>query len=96
MKRSLPADPPPSLIAFELEPGKVLFIHPLAAPQVEGLPAAEAEVLTLVLDGHDTAAIAKIHGTSTRTAANQVASIFKRLRVRSRAELAAKLAGGPT
>ena len=91
MKRSLPAEPPPSLLAYELEPGKVLFVHTLPAPEVEGLSAAEKEVLVLLLNDHDNASISDARGTSTRTTANQVASIFKKLGVGSRAELAAKL-----
>ena len=93
MKR-VPREPPSSLVAYELEPGRVLFVHGLVAPQVEGLTAAEQEVLALLLDGRDTAAIAHERGTATRTTANQVASIFRKLGVGSRAELAAKLLDG--
>ncbi|MBS2011516.1 MAG: helix-turn-helix transcriptional regulator [Deltaproteobacteria bacterium] len=94
MKRRVArGDPPASLVAYELEPGRVLFVHALDVPSVEGLSAAEQEVLALVLDGHDTRAIAEARGTASRTTSNQVASIFKKLGVRSRAELAAKLMG---
>ncbi len=91
MKRSLPADPPPSLLAYEIEPGKVLFVHALAAPRIAGLSPAEQEVLTLLLNDYDTASISEERGTSPRTTANQIASIFHKLGVRSRAELAAKV-----
>ncbi|MDF2692838.1 MAG: Bacterial regulatory protein luxR family [Labilithrix sp.] len=93
MKRFLSAEPPPSLLAYEIEPGKVLFVHVLAAPDVAGLSAAEQEVLLLLLNDYDTAGISETRGTSPRTTANQIASIFKKLGVRSRAELAAELLG---
>lgn len=95
MKRSLPTEPPVSLVAYELEPGKVLFVHaPPAAAKIAGLSAAEDEVLALLLDGHDNGGIARVRRTSPRTTANQVASIFKKLGVASRAELAAKITAG--
>ncbi len=91
MKRSLPTTPPPSLVAYELEPGKILFVHPIPRPTVQGLTRAEAEVLDLLLDGYDNASIARARKTAARTAANQVASIFRKLGVTSRTELVAKL-----
>lgn len=91
MKRPLPPTPPASLVAYEIEPGKVLFVHPLPKATVEGLTSAEEEVLALLLDGYDNASIAAARGTSARTTANQVASIFRKLGVASRAELAAKV-----
>jgi DNA-binding CsgD family transcriptional regulator len=95
MKRPLSSEPPSALVAYELEPGKVLFVHPLpAAVKIEGLTTAEEEVLLLLLDGHDNATIARIRGTAPRTTANQVASIFKKVGVASRAELAAKIPAG--
>ena len=97
MKRRLPPTPPPGLVAYELEPGRVLFVHPIEPPPetaLRTLSPAEREVLRLVLDGRDNASIAAERGTSPRTTANQVASIFRKLRVSSRAELAAKLTSG--
>lgn len=103
MKRSPPAspagarprlasEPPPGLTAYELEPGQFLFVHALpSAPQLAQLAPSEQEVLVLVLEGQSTAAIARARGTSPRTTANQIAAIFKKVGVRSRAELAAKL-----
>ncbi len=92
MKRVLPSEPPPSLVAYELEPGRVMFVHALPATlRVPGLGNAEEEVLALLLRGHDTNAIASKRRTSPRTVANQVASIFRKLGVSSRAELAAKV-----
>jgi len=91
MKRRLSATPPESLVAYELEPGKVLFVHPLPKKTVKGLTSAEKEVLALLLDGYDNASIATARGTSSRTTANQVASIFKKLGVASRAELVSRI-----
>jgi DNA-binding NarL/FixJ family response regulator len=89
MKR-LPPDPPPGLVAFEIEPGRVLFVQPLAHEiEDDRLSAAERAVATLVLRGWSNAEIASHRGTTKRTAANQVASIFRKLGIASRAELAA-------
>ncbi len=55
------------------------------------LTDAEREVALLVLAGISNARIAAQRKTSTRTVANQLASIYKKLGVRSRADLAAKL-----
>ncbi len=94
MKRRLPLEPPPGLVAYEIAPGQMLFVHPLLAnapaPIFAALTAAEQEVAALLLDGRDNAGIAKERGTSLRTTANQVASIFRKLGVSSRGELAAK------
>lgn len=94
MNRPLPDDPPPSLVAYELYDGAVLFVHALPpAPRVPGLTKAEQEVLALLLDGYDTRSIAELRGTAPSTVTNQVASIFKKVGVGSRAELAAKVLG---
>jgi DNA-binding NarL/FixJ family response regulator len=95
VKRPLPTAPPPSLVAYQIEPGKVLFVHALPKATVRGLTFAEEEVLSFLLDGHDNASIADARGTSPRTTAKQVASIFRKLGVASRAELAAKLSDHP-
>ncbi len=55
------------------------------------LTRAEAAVATLAATGRSNAAIARARGSSTRTVANQMARAFRKLRVRSRAELAAAL-----
>jgi len=53
------------------------------------LGAAEREVLCHLLDGKSNAEIAHLRGTSLRTVANQIASVFRKLGVVSRAEIAA-------
>jgi len=58
------------------------------APQ---LPTAEYRVLCGLIEGASYAEIAAKRETSTRTVANQIASIFQRLRVSGRSELLASL-----
>lgn len=55
------------------------------------LPAGQREVATLVLEGRSNREIAALRATSVRTVANQLAAIYRKLGVRSRAELAARL-----
>lgn len=55
------------------------------------LTASEREVALLLLHGMTNQAIADSRGTSTRTVANQIQSIYRKARVSSRAELAALL-----
>jgi DNA-binding CsgD family transcriptional regulator len=55
------------------------------------LTAAERDVCVLVLAGLSTASIAAHRGASTSTIANQLASIFRKLGVSSRGELAVRL-----
>ena len=58
------------------------------------LSAAEREVALLASAGCPSREVAARRGTTERTVANQLASIFKKLGVSSRAELARLLAGG--
>lgn len=55
-----------------------------------GLTEAEAAVAALVLGGLRNDGIAEIRGTSSRTVRNQLSSVFRKLRVASRTELAAR------
>lgn len=61
---------------------------------VDGLTPAERGVLELVLRGLSIAAVARHRGTSPRTVAHQLTSIYQRLGVRSRRELRARLQAG--
>jgi DNA-binding NarL/FixJ family response regulator len=54
----------------------------------ECLTAAEREIVLAMLRGASNEAIARVRRTSIRTVANQIASIFVKLRVSSRIELA--------
>lgn len=55
--------------------------------QALGLTPAEAHVAQLAAAGHSNRAIADLRGTAERTVANQLASIFRKLDVASRADL---------
>lgn len=56
------------------------------------LTAAEQDVVRRLLAGRSNAEIAKARRSSVRTVANQVASVFRKYGVNSRAELAARVA----
>jgi DNA-binding CsgD family transcriptional regulator len=61
------------------------------------LPPREAETLRLYIDGLSHAQIADLRGASTRTIANQLASVFRKLQVSGRFELMrALVCGNPT
>jgi DNA-binding CsgD family transcriptional regulator len=70
--------------------GRDLFVLSLPAPAAR-LPSiltvAERHVAGLVLDGLSNRSIAELRGTSVRTVANQIASVFRKLNVTGRAEL---------
>lgn len=69
--------------------------YPLAdARAISGLSEAERQVAGLLVSGATNADIAQRRGTSERTVANQVQSIFRKLGARSRAELAIRLQAG--
>jgi DNA-binding NarL/FixJ family response regulator len=55
------------------------------------LPAAELAVIRLLVEGHSYSEIAKLRGTATRTIANQITAVFRRLRVSGRNELVQRL-----
>ncbi|MGO9835753.1 MAG: helix-turn-helix domain-containing protein [Polyangiaceae bacterium] len=59
---------------------------------MDTLTSAECEVAALAAAGLSNLAIARCRGKALRTVANQMASIFSKLRVASRQELAARLA----
>jgi DNA-binding CsgD family transcriptional regulator len=60
---------------------------PISTPSLPpSLSAAEREVALHLLEGRSNAQIAASRRTSVRTVANQVASLLRKLEVRSRAE----------
>jgi len=74
----------------------VLRLSWLQASELLGaLSVAEREVVALALEGRSNLEIAGARGTSARTVANQLASIFRKLAVGSRAELARLCALAP-
>ena len=60
---------------------------------VSGLSASECEVVGLVMKGYSNEQIARERGVRYRTVANQLASVYRKLRVASRIELIAHLHG---
>lgn len=60
---------------------------PAAATVDPDLTEAEADVVARIVGGASNRAIAAARGTSTRTVANQVASLLRKLGVASRFEL---------
>jgi DNA-binding CsgD family transcriptional regulator len=87
VKKSRPAD----LRAKVLEVGGRRFTL-LSFPRSgrDDLTPAERHVTLAVLAGLSNADIARMRGSSPRTVANQLGAIFRKLGVRSRAELAAR------
>jgi DNA-binding NarL/FixJ family response regulator len=107
IKRSRPEPGPNSDVACRPPPGLevvsidvqgrelVLLRFPIPAPRLPGsLSRAEREVVAGVLQGRSNAEIARERGTSLRTVAVQLQSIFRKLGVGSRTELAATLLHG--
>jgi DNA-binding NarL/FixJ family response regulator len=74
------------------EPGRAASGHAVAAPELPAqLSSAERAVVAAALRGCSHAETARERGSSPRTVANLLARAFRKLEVRSRAELAAKL-----
>jgi DNA-binding CsgD family transcriptional regulator len=74
--------------------GQQLLVISFPAETVRDMSAlspAEKHVAQLILQGHSNTQIAAIRHTALRTTANQVASIFRKYGVNSRAELATVL-----
>jgi DNA-binding CsgD family transcriptional regulator len=86
---------PPGVSAYrmDLDDELVLFVWE-SAPVSASLSAAERDVLQRVLDGYSNADIATARGTSSRTVANQVATLLRKLGAGSRFELIGRLARG--
>ena len=92
-------DPPRSLEAFGLHDLEgayeecVLLRHRLTNDVLPSeVSRAEREVAAGILEGLSNAAIARRRGVAVSTIANQVANLFRRLGVASRAELIARVA----
>lgn len=72
----------------------VAWEPPAASATLRGLSPSEHAVVEAVVAGLSNTAIARARGTSDRTVANQVAAVFKKLRVNSRSELVRLLRDG--
>ncbi|HZS40601.1 MAG TPA: helix-turn-helix transcriptional regulator [Polyangia bacterium] len=62
---------------------------------LDAVPPAERDVALRVLDGESNAEIARARGTSPGTVAKQLAALYRRLRVGSRADLVGLLSRAP-
>jgi DNA-binding NarL/FixJ family response regulator len=85
---------------FDIEIGgqalRVLSVPIEIADRVSGLSPAELLVARDAAEGLSNNEIARRRRRSVRTIANQLASVYKKLKVSSRAELAARLLGDNT
>jgi DNA-binding NarL/FixJ family response regulator len=82
---------PPDLEAAMLEVGGdeyLLLTFPTEGNDFSNLTESEREVATELLRGKSYKEIARIRGTKVGTVANQVRSLFRKLAIRSRSELA--------
>ena len=68
----------------------VLELEPVAPGNLDRLTANEREVARLAIEGLSNREIASRRGTAERTVANQLASIYRKLEIGSRIELAAR------
>jgi DNA-binding CsgD family transcriptional regulator len=82
--RDLPAEL--RVWVFDHDPAVALVSFALSRCSV--LTAAERDVARCASEGMSNIAIARRRGSSTRTVANQIANVLRKLRVGSRAELA--------
>ena len=89
----VPTVPPTGLVVTK-SPDLAVFAFPVPTPDLPSeLSNAEREVVELALSGMSNRQIAESRGCSSRTIANQLASAFRKVGVRSRAELAARFIG---
>ena len=72
--------------------GSLIVVSAAARPLPNCLSACEREVVEAVLAGDSNQDIARQRGTSVKTVANQLYRVYRKLRVNSRAELAARCA----
>lgn len=73
-------------------PVRVTSCPALPSAMIRGLTSSERDVATQAASGVATRAIAAARGVSSRTVVNQLASVFRKLGVASRSELASLLA----
>jgi DNA-binding NarL/FixJ family response regulator len=66
----------------------------ISEESIQPLTAAERDVLAALLAGSTNADIARRRSAAERTVANQIQAIYRKLGVRSRSEVAARLADG--
>jgi DNA-binding NarL/FixJ family response regulator len=96
--RGLDTARPAATCAEQIHGGK-RYVHLTASldehPSWQVLSSAERDVVGLALAGHANAEIARARGTSSRTIANQLAKVFRKLGISGRTALASQLLIGP-
>jgi DNA-binding CsgD family transcriptional regulator len=81
---------PGDLVALESDDGELAVLSfTLPGDNATNLSWAESDVARHILAGRSNSEIAVLRRCSTRTVANQVAALFRKLGVRSRLELVA-------
>lgn len=90
--------PTPSGVQIEyLGPDLALLSFPIGEAELpDGLTVAEQEVALLVYAGSTNKQIAEARGVSPKTIGNQLEAIYRKLDVKSRAELVLRLRGKRT
>jgi DNA-binding NarL/FixJ family response regulator len=88
------AAPPDDLVVASSGSGcdRIAILSFAIGAGAEALTEAESDVVRAIFEGHSNATIARARGAAVRTVANQVASVFRKLGVQSRAELVASAA----
>lgn len=74
-------------------PVRVMSCPALPTGAIQGLTSSESDVALRAASGVSTRTIAAARGVSSRTVVNQLSSVFRKLSVASRSELASLLAG---
>ncbi len=87
-----PASPPDLRALVTEEDDFAILSIPLPSDSEVALSPAESEVAFLIACGRTNAEIAVLRRSAVRTVANQVASLFRKLGVRSRLELVTQAA----
>jgi DNA-binding NarL/FixJ family response regulator len=80
-----------SFVDFEGTPLRVISLPRPDLRLGEALPPAELSVVKSLIEGACYEEIAAMRGTSTRTIANQITTVFRRLKVSGRSELLTQL-----
>lgn len=80
-----------SYLDDEQAPLRVISISRPDVPLESTLPRAELAVIRSLVEGVSYAEIARRRGTSTRTIANQITAVFRRMKVSGRSELLLRL-----
>ena len=95
--RTAPLTPPINVVAerFELDGVEFVAFSWDPASTLPALTPAERAVFELLVRGASNSEIARARKASVRTVANQVANLFRKLRVGSRYVLMARYAGTP-